>query len=156
MRVKIPLPVLYFFAGVFFAILINTIIKRPSTSSKPQTVLTAKIETLTVFKVKKLPPETVRNERIYRKEDTVFIERPVIIGWKEYTYEDRLLRAKMIADSLKEFTYKIKGIPREAGVLFTPQSVLIYGTPTTYTILGVGWNFRMREPEILVGVRIRL
>jgi hypothetical protein len=155
MRVKIPLPILYFFTGIFFAILINALCKKPSTPTS-QTVTTTKIETLKVFKIKRLPPETVRSERIYRSEDTVFIERPVVIGWKEYTYEDRLLRAKMIADTLKEFSYKIKGIPREAGVLFTPQSVLFYGTPTTHTILGVGWNFRMRETEILVGVRIRL
>jgi hypothetical protein len=157
MRIKLPLQWLYFIAGVFVAVLILSVCK----GSKPpaiQTIETQKIETLTVWRVKKLAPETIRVERMVAKtkNDTVIIERPVIINWREYQWEDKRLKLNIVADTVRKVSYKIKEFPKEAGVLVSTQSLMFYGTPTRNLILGVGWNFRLREPEIMVGVRFRL
>lgn len=165
MRIKLPLQFLYFVAGVFVAVLIFSVCMRPkpqAIQTKPQAIQTIemqpKVETLTVWRVKKLVPETIRVERVVAKtkSDTVIIERPLVINWREFQWEDKRIKLNIIADTIRKVSYKIKEFPKEAGVLVSTQSLMLYGTPTRNLILGVGWNFRLRVPEMMLGMRFKL
>lgn len=158
MRIKLPLQLLYFIAGVFVAVLIFSVCNRPKPPAIQSIETQPKVETLTVWRVKKLAPETLRVERVVAKtkSDTVIIERPVIINWQEYQWEDKRIKLNIIADTVRKVSYKIKEFPKEVGVLISTQSLMLYGTPMKHLALGVGWNFRSRAPEVMVGVRFRL
>ena len=145
---------LYFVAGICFTLFIFGLFYRPKQPA-PQVQITHRIDTVIVrvpqvkekVVVKPLPAETVKTFNEIR-----------VINWRSYTYEDKKIWLSITCDTLKEFSYVVKPQrqpTREVGLLVTPNAMLIHTSIGTHFLVGVGWNFRERTPEVMLGARIR-
>jgi len=158
MRLKIPEQLIYLLAGSLLAFIVMSLCSRKN-EKVPKSIIVepTKIETLKVFKVIPMKPETVLTQRVYHKNETVYVEPPKVINWREYVYEDKQIKLSVEADTIKKMSYKLKQKPptRELGVIFNTQSILIYGGASKHALIGVGWNFANQSPELLVGLRLQ-
>ena len=155
--VKIPKELLYLILGVFITLIFFSIFR-----AKPETkpILQVKTDTIVVektkIKVKPLPPETIQIQNVV--SDTIKIENKVI-QWREYFYQDSLLKLSIEADTIRKITYTItvKQKPvrpktHQVILLATPTSLVGLSNITKNVVIGAGWNFREKVPEIAVGV----
>lgn len=152
---------LYFTAGLVVAVIIFTLCKpkeQPKNSNgiTPPAVETVRVQ---VIKWKPIQAETIRKADTIIKGDTVYITRPVVLQWKEYRYEDKEKRLSITieADTIRRISVLLmKPHPaKEMGVLVSTSSVTIYTLPTANLMVGAGWNFENKRPEVIVGVRLR-
>lgn len=150
---KLPNWLAFFLAGVFTAVILHAIYKRPQ---KPQHIIQTEkvVETLQV--IRPLPAETVRTQKVIRISDTLVdtVEVVRVIDWKLYEFKDAHIRAQIEADTVRKFSYTLlqKQKTKEAGILLNTQSIVFYIKPARNFIVVAGWNFQRKTPEIAVGV----
>ena len=152
---RLPSRLAYFLTGVFTAVIVFAICRKPQ---KPQHIVQTEkvVETLRV--VRTLPAETVKTQKVVRISDTHIdtVEVVRVIDWKLYEFKDAFIRAQIEADTVRKFSYTLlqKQKTKEAGILLNTQSIVFYTKPARNFIVGAGWNFQRKTPELAVGVFI--
>ncbi len=154
--VRLPREIIFLFFGVAITLFALAIFRK---SPQPKTIIQTITDTVIVEKtriqVKPLKPETLRVYDTLTHHDTIRV-----IEWREYSYRDSILSLSIVADTVKSFSYVIT--PRtyrmpshQVIVMATPSSVLGLATITKNVVVGAGWNFREKVPEIAVGVTVK-
>jgi len=108
MRLKIPEQLIYLLAGSLLAFIVMSLCSRKNEKVPKSIIVEPQIETLKVFKVIPMKPETVLTQRVYHKNETVYVEPPKVINWREYVYEDKQIKLSVEADTVKSAIYKVK------------------------------------------------
>jgi hypothetical protein len=142
--------------GVAITLFVLAVFRRtPPPKTIVQTITDTVVVEKTRIQVKPLKPETLRIHDTLTHHDTVRV-----IEWREYSFRDSILSLSIIADTVKSFSYAIT--PRayrmpshQVILLATPSSVLGLASITRNVVVGAGWNFREKTPEIAVGVTVR-
>jgi hypothetical protein len=154
--VRLPREIVFLLSGVAITLITLAIFRK---SPRPQTIIQTITDTVVVEKtriqVKPLPPETLRIYDTLTHRDTVRV-----IEWREYSFRDNNLSLSIVADTVKSFSYAIT--PRkyhtpshQVILMATPSSILGLSSITKNVVVGAGWNFREKTPEIAVGISIQ-
>jgi len=154
--VKISRDILFLLFGVAITLFMASIFRK---SPQPKTIIHTITDTVVVEKtriqVKPAKPETLRIHDTLTHHDTVRV-----IEWREYSFRDSVLSLSIVADTVKSFSYAITPrkyrMPSHQVILMaTPSSILGLSTITKNVVVGAGWNFREKTPEIAVGVSVK-
>jgi hypothetical protein len=154
--VRLPREIVFLLFGVAITLFALAIFRK---SPQPKTIIQTITDTVIVEKtriqVKPLQPETLRICDTLTHHDTVRV-----IEWREYSFRDSILSLSIVADTVRSFSYAITPrkyrIPSHQVILMvTPSSILGLSTITKNVVVGAGWNFREKTPEIAVGVSVQ-
>jgi len=156
--VKIPKEISYLILGVFITLILFSICrKKPETKPIIQVRTDTVVVEKTKIKVRTLPPETIHIQKVV--SDTIKVENRVI-QWREYLYQDSLFTLSLEADTIRKIAYSIIQKPAKPKthhviLLATPTSIVGLSNITKNIVLGAGWNFRTKSPELAIGFSLQ-
>jgi len=153
--VRLPREIIFLFFGVAITLFAFAIFRKPQPKTIIQTITDTVVVEKTRIQVRPLQPETLRVHDTLTHHDTIRV-----IEWREYSYRDSILSLSIVADTVKSFSYAITPrkyrMPSHQVILMaTPSSVLGLATITKNVVVGAGWNFRTKSPELAIGFSLR-
>ena len=152
---RLPREIIFLFFGVAITLFAFAIFRKPQPKTIIQTITDTVVVEKTRIQVRPLQPETLRVHDTLTHHDTIRV-----IEWREYSYRDSILSLSIVADTVKSFSYAITPrkyrMPSHQVILMaTPSSVLGLATITKNVVVGAGWNFRTKSPELAIGFSLR-
>jgi hypothetical protein len=153
--VRLPKEIVFLLFGVAITLFMLAIFKSPHPQTIIQTITDTVVVEKTHIQVKPLKPETLRINDTLAHHDTIRV-----IEWREYSFRDSILSLSIVADTVKSFSYAIAPrkyhMPsRQVILMATPSSILGLASITRNVMVGAGWNFRTRSPELAIGFSIQ-